>query len=119
MPISITASTSLLAKAKKLYQPLLTNGVEIGWTPNRVILRKVPAGFRQFSWAECLSDILDTANLEPNEVRKHLLSSLAKNRELTDEQIQHWWEGATKSEQGIKSMGQLMPLNDWITSYVE
>ena len=50
MPISIKATTDLLAQAKALYQPLLANSVEIGWTPNRIILRKVPAGLRQFRW---------------------------------------------------------------------
>ena len=58
MPISITATADLLAQAKTLYQPLLENSVEIGWTPNRIILRKVPAGLRQFRWVECLEDIL-------------------------------------------------------------
>jgi DNA mismatch repair protein MutL len=119
MPISITASTSLLARAKKLYQPLLTNGVEIGWTPSRIILRKVPAGFRQFSWAECLSDILDSENFEPEDVRKHLLTCLAKSRELSDQQVQYWWEEIIKSEQDISAMGQLIPLSDWVKSYVK
>lgn len=117
MPISITATASLLEQAKKLYQPLLANSVEIGWTPNRIILRKVPAGFRQYSWAECLSDILELKDNDSYEVRKHMLTCLVSSRTLSNQQIQDWWEGNTQIEQTIKSLGQLLPFNEWIAPY--
>lgn len=117
MPISITATANLLEQAKNLYQPLLANSVEIGWTPNRIILRKVPAGFRQYSWAECLSDILESTDKDSYEVRKHMLTCLVSSRTLSNQQIQDWWEGNTQIEQTIKSLGQLLPFNEWIAPY--
>lgn len=119
MPISISATASLLEQAKGLYQPLLANSVEIGWTPNRIILRKVPAGMRQLNWAECLTDILQFTGNVVDDVREHLLTCLLANRDLTNQQIQQWWDGATNIEQSIKSMGQLMPLGEWIAPYAK
>lgn len=119
MPISIEATNELLTQAKILYQPLLENSVEIGWTPNRIILRKVPAGFRQFRWADCLSDILLSSNNDVKTVRDHLLTVIVKKSNLTSNiQIQELWtrfvSQATNLSQELTRLGTQIPLTKWI-----
>ena len=121
MPISIKANTDLLARAKALYQPLLENSVEIGWTPNRIILRKVPAGLRQFRWVGCLEDILGCLEKDTKEVRKHLLTCIVSNEEMSIIQIQELWQKfvhtSVNLEHDIAQIGQSVNLEDWLNTY--
>lgn len=121
MPISITATTKLLAQAKALYQPLLENSVEIGWTPNRIILRKVPAGLRQFRWIECLEDILTCTETDIEKVRKHLLNSIVSYEEITPTQIQELWQQFVHSsinlEHDISQIGKPVDLDNWLNAH--
>jgi DNA mismatch repair protein MutL len=121
MPISITAHSDLLAQAKVLYQPLLENSVEIGWTPNRIILRKVPAGLRQFRWIECLEEILGCKETETKMVRKHLLTCMVSSEETSLIQIQELWQQFVQSsidlEHDIAQIGKHVQLDDWLNSY--
>jgi DNA mismatch repair protein MutL len=121
MPISITCTAGLLARAKTLYHPLLENNVEIGWTPNRIILRKVPAGLRQFRWVECLENILNCENIEPLFVRKHLLTCMVSSEEISLTQIQELWLQFSHSTDNLKrdiaKIGKPIKLNEWLNSY--
>ena len=121
MPISIKANTDLLARAKALYQPLLENSVEIGWTPNRIILRKVPAGLRQFRWVGCLEDILGCLEKDTKEVRKHLLTCIVSNEEMGLIQIQELWQKfvhtSVSLEHDIAQISQSVCLEDWLNTY--
>jgi DNA mismatch repair protein MutL len=120
MPISITATPSLLVQAKTLYQPLLENSIEIGWTQNRIILRKVPAGLRQFRWIECLEEILNFKEIETKEVRKHLLTCMVLSEEITLPKIQELWQQFVQSssnvEHDIAKIGKPVHLNDWLNT---
>ena len=120
MPVSITASAYLLAQAKILYQPLLENSVEIGWTPNRIILRKVPAGLRQFRWIECLEDILSCVEIETITVRKHLLTCIVSSEEMSLLQIQELWQQFVHSsihlEHDIAQIATRVHLDDWLNT---
>jgi DNA mismatch repair protein MutL len=121
MPISIKATENLLKQAKKLYQPLLENSVEIGWTPNRIILRKVPAGLRQFRWIEYLEDILACLHIETKEVRKHLLSCIVSSEEMSHTQIQELWQqfihSSVNLEYDIAQISKPVHLDDWLNTY--
>jgi DNA mismatch repair protein MutL len=121
MPISIKADTELLTRAKALYQPLLENSVEIGWTPSRIILRKVPAGLRQFRWIGCLEDILRCSEKETIEVRKHLLTCIVSNEEISFIQIQELWQkfvhASVNLERDVAKIGQAVTLEDWLNTY--
>ncbi len=121
MPISIKANTDLLARAKSLYQPLLENSVEIGWTPNKIILRKVPAGLRQFRWVGCLEDILGCLEKETKKVRKHLLTCIVSNEEMTLIQIQELWQNfvhtSVNLEHDIAQISQSVNIDDWLKTY--
>ena len=121
MPISIKANADLLTRAKSLYQPLLENSIEIGWTSNKVILRKVPAGLRQFRWVGCLEDILGCLEKETKKVRKHLLTCIVSNEEMTLVQTQELWQQFVHSsanlEHDIAQIGQSVNLDDWLNTY--
>ena len=121
MPISITATAELLVQAKELYQPLLENSVEIGWTPNRIILRKVPAGLRQFRWIECLENILGCTEKEPQKVREYLLTCMVSSGETSIIQIQELWlqfvSSSVDLEHDIAQIGKLVHLDDWLNAY--
>lgn len=120
MPISIKATTDLLSQAKVLYQPLLENSVEIGWTHNRIILRKVPAGLRQFRWVEYLVDILSCMETDNKKVRKHLLASIVSSEEISLSQVQELWQQFVLSsdnlEHDIALIGKQVHLDDWLNA---
>ena len=120
MPISIKATTDLLTQAKILYQPLLENSVEIGWTPNRIILRKVPAGLRQFRWVEYLEDILRCIETDNKKVREHLLASIVSSEEISLSQVQELWQQFVLSsdnlEHDIALIGKQVHLDDWLNA---
>ena len=120
MPISIKATTDLLSQAKVLYQPLLENSVEIGWTPNRIILRKVPAGLRQFRWVEYLEDILRCIETDNKKVREHLLASIVSSEEISLSQVQELWQQFVLSsdnlEHDIALIGKQVHLDDWLNA---
>jgi DNA mismatch repair protein MutL len=120
MPISIKATTDLLSQAKVLYQPLLENSVEIGWTHNRIILRKVPAGLRQFRWVEYLEDILSCMETDNKKVRKHLLASIVSSEEISLSQVQELWQQFVLSsdnlEHDIALIGKQVHLDDWLNA---
>jgi DNA mismatch repair protein MutL len=120
MPISIKATTDLLAKAKVLYQPLLANSVEIGWTPNRIILRKVPAGLRQFRWVEYLEDILGCTEIDTQKVRKYMLKSIVSSEEMSLIQVQELWQQFVHSsvnlEHDIAQISKQVHLDDWLNA---
>jgi DNA mismatch repair protein MutL len=121
MPISIKANADLLKQAKVLYQPLLENSVEIGWTQNRIILRKVPAGLRQLRWIECLEDILGCIDIETEKVRKHLLTCIVSSAETSPMQIQELWQQFVSTsvnlEHDVAQIGQPLHLDDWLNTY--
>lgn len=121
MPISITSSAELLTQAKLLYQPLLENNVEIGWTPNRIILRKVPAGLRQFRWSECLENILACREIETQQVREHLLTCIVSNEDIGADQVQELWQQFTNISVNLKrdvaQIGKSVDLDGWLKSY--
>ncbi|MCF2949033.1 DNA mismatch repair endonuclease MutL [Paraglaciecola aquimarina] len=121
MPVSIEANEEMLTQAKKLYQPLLENSVEIGWTPNRILLRKVPAGLRQFQWAECLSKILECDKISVDEVGEYLLSVVVKNSNITENnQIQDLWAQfviqSSNLSDALKLLARPLPLNKWLSA---
>ena len=122
MPISITSTAELLTQAKVLYQPLLENNVEIGWTPNRIILRKVPAGLRQFRWIECLEDILLVRNRN-HKVRKHLLTCIVASEDIAPTQIQELWQQFANSTANLKrdiaQIGKSVELDEWLNPMSE
>ena len=124
MPVSIDADAQLLARAKLLYQPLLNNSVEIGWTPKRVILRKVPAGFRQFQWVNILAEILNCESTESNSVQTHLLNCIGQQELVfSNDQIQELWDGCCVAhsenlEIHLKSAGKTLALAEILAAYV-
>ncbi|MCC2617709.1 DNA mismatch repair endonuclease MutL [Aestuariibacter halophilus] len=58
MPVSVSADSGLLHIAQQRYEPLLALGIDIGWTGQRIMVRKVPAGMRQQNWADILPRLL-------------------------------------------------------------
>ena len=121
MPISIKATTNLLTQAKVLYQPLLDNSVEISWTSNRIILRKVPAGLRQFRWVEYLEDILKCEETDNKKVREHLLTTIVSNEEMSSIQVQELWQQLVYLSNNLKHdidiIGKQVHLGDWVNAY--
>lgn len=59
MPVSISADTQMLSEAQVRYESLLAMSIEIGWAPKRILVRKVPAGMRQYPWADILPRLLE------------------------------------------------------------
>ena len=124
MPVSINATGEMLARAKTLYQPLLSNSVEIGWTTNRIILRKVPAGFRQVQWSSILADLLCCESSEPTDIRTHIVNCIAgQPTEFGDLQIEELWSDFCLAHQydletEMARFAKMVPLTDVLAAYV-
>jgi DNA mismatch repair protein MutL len=124
MPVSINASDEMLATAKRLYQPLLKNSIEIGWTTSRIILRKVPAGFRQVQWSCILADILCCESSQDDDIRAHIINCIAgQPAEFNHMQIAELWSGFCQAhqhdiEEKVASFAASVPLTEILASYV-
>jgi DNA mismatch repair protein MutL len=124
MPVSINATGEMLARAKNLYQPLLNNSVEIGWTTNRIILRKVPAGFRQVQWSSILADLLCCESSDSTDIRTHIVNCIAgQPTEFSDLQIEELWASFCLAHQydleaKIAAFATMVPLTEILASYV-
>lgn len=120
MPISIPATPELLEQAKTLYQPLLENSVEIGWTPSRILLRKVPSEFRQFPWAEILEATLSCEETDSKIVCAHLLSCISEVKEFTNQQCQDLWlklsSNSKELQDALTIIGTPVPMREWMSN---
>lgn len=125
MPVSIDATEQMLVRAKALYQPLLNNSVEVGWTPKRIILRKVPAGLRQLPWVNILPDLLTSNDGQSEEVREQLLVCIGQQALVfSHEQIQELWDNFCQSHDDslidqLKKVAKVLPLTELLTAYVK
>jgi DNA mismatch repair protein MutL len=124
MPVSINATGEMLTRAKTLYQPLLNNSIEIGWTANRIILRKVPAGFRQVQWSSILADLLCCEGHEPSDIRTHIVNCIASQPvAFSHLQIEELWVDFCLThqhdvEKKIASFAKMVPLTKFLAAYV-
>jgi DNA mismatch repair protein MutL len=124
MPISIDAPKEMLQQAQVLYQPLLDNSVEIGWSAKRVILRKVPAGMRQLPWATILPELLQDSLSASGDMRAHLFECIAsQSLDFSAQQAQALWaelvnDEPTAAAQLVSKFGKELPLQKWIADYV-
>ncbi|MFT6896200.1 MAG: DNA mismatch repair protein MutL [Paraglaciecola sp.] len=124
MPISIDASKEMLQRAQVLYQPLLDNSVEIGWSAKRVILRKVPAGMRQLPWATILPELLQDPLSATGDVRAHMFECIAtQSLDFSAPQAQALWAELANDEsiaaaELVSKFGKELPLQKWIADYV-
>ena len=79
MPVSIDATPELMQRAQSIYEYLMAFNVEIGWSNKRILVRKVPAGYRQYDWAGVLSALLEKNLEEPDALKQMLVRALADN----------------------------------------
>jgi DNA mismatch repair protein MutL len=119
MPVSIQADESQIESAKRLYDGLLASSVEIGWTPNRILLRKVPALFRHFPWAECMHALLSCQSKSDLDVREHLLNVLInENNTYSNLSVQQLWSKFVTNHTDIATtlgdIGKPIPLSNWL-----
>ncbi|WP_133467898.1 DNA mismatch repair endonuclease MutL [Paraglaciecola marina] len=118
MPVSIQATPELLEQAKALYQPLLENSVEIGWTPNRILLRKVPSDFRQFPWVDILESTLQCEETDSVLVCKHLLACISMVKEFSNSQCHEMWLSLLSNEPNLtgalNKIGKMVPMQEWV-----
>ena len=125
MPVSIDATPQTLTRAKALYQPLLDNSVEIGWSPKRIILRKVPAGLRQLPWVNILQDVLSCEDELSEPVRQALLRCIGQQAlEFSHGQIQELWDNFCRSHDDhlmaeLEKVAKALPLTELVAKHVK
>ena len=122
MPVSIQADSALLENAKALHDSLLRNSIEIAWTHQRLILKKVPSDLRHFPWADVLYDLVSVSYENDDEVRKHILSIVVnKQQTWPDIMIEKIWQEFVETQgfdqQALVDLGHKVPLADWISQY--
>jgi DNA mismatch repair protein MutL len=124
LPISIEGDAALLEQAKALSDVLLQNSIDISCQHKRIILRKIPAGMRQYNWSGILEQLLLTPEHSAQAVKQTLINSLAQQQsELADAQIsvlwtefcQHLW---LPLDQQLAIIGSKIPLQEWLAKHV-
>tara|TARA_R110000868_G_scaffold123282_7_gene326566 strand:+ start:940 stop:2733 length:1794 start_codon:yes stop_codon:yes gene_type:complete len=124
LPISIEADEIMLKQAQSLCDVLLHNSIEIAWQNKRVILRKIPAGMRQYNWSAILGHLLLTPEITTQAVKQTLITCLAEQQsELTDSQVSVMWSDFCKHlkqplEQQLATIGIKVPLQEWLANHV-
>ncbi|GAC08360.1 DNA mismatch repair protein MutL [Paraglaciecola chathamensis S18K6] len=133
MPVSIAADKETLHCAQALYDALLNNRIEIGWSQKRIILRKVPSGMRQLPWANILPELLDTQmttessekmqSIDESAVKAHLFHCIALHSpKLTPLQMHKMWmtlHDHPKSFNTLMNKAVLLPLAQLVSAHIE
>jgi DNA mismatch repair protein MutL len=123
MPVSITADKAVLQRAQAMYEGLLNNRVEIGWSQKRVILKKVPSGMRHLPWANILPELLDKAISDENEVKTHLFNCIALHSpKLTPLQMHETWTALVaypRTFETLMNTAVLIPLATLVSAHIE
>ena len=123
MPVSIAVDKPILAHAQSIYEPLLNNRVEIGWSQKRIILRKVPSGMRHLPWANILPALFDEKINDEPVLREHLFHCIALySPKLTPLQVQQIWSELCVVPQASDSLinaAVALPLAKLISAHVE
>lgn len=123
MPVSLEANAGHIAAAQKLYEPLLQLSIEIGWSAKRILLRKVPAGYRQLPWTNILPELLQIPLSEEGLLLSEVCKAMAKNTDHFDDNVakrllnwmynkwpEHW-------QDKVKAWGKALPLETWIRDH--
>jgi DNA mismatch repair protein MutL len=133
MPVSIAADKETLHSAQVLYDALLNNRVEIGWSQKRIILRKVPSGMRQLPWANILPELLDTkmseksttdgGAIDESAVKAHLFDCIALySPKLTPLQMHKTWitlHDHSQTFDTLMNKAVLFPLAQLVSAHIE
>jgi DNA mismatch repair protein MutL len=124
LPISIQGDAALLEQATALAEVLLQNSIDISCQHKRIILRKIPAGMRQYNWSVILEQLLLTPEHSAQAVKQTLINSLAQQQsELADAQISVLWTEFCQHlclplDQQLANIGSKVPLQEWLANYV-
>jgi len=124
LPVSIEGNKSLLNNAKVLQASLLALNIDIAWQGKRIILRKIPAGMRQFDWSLILERLLSRDEPDLLIVKNSLLACLAEQQSSINETEllslwQNYWQAISQpAEQHLATLAKKVPLEQWLTQYV-
>ena len=122
MPVSIDADEHLIAAAQQRYEVLLNASVEIGWSGKRILLRKVPAGYRQLPWSNILPELLNTELTEETDIVQLLAEVIASHTESYDDNVVKrlisWLVASSPDDwqDKIVSWAKPVPLTTWIAA---
>jgi DNA mismatch repair protein MutL len=117
MPVSIEADAQMLDRAGKIKQLLLEHSIDIDWTGGRVLLRKVPAGYRNMPWSIILPELLSG---QEEGIQQQLFACLGSHAPIADAQhintLWLWLHNHYGEELGavLKRWSRSIPLQKWL-----
>jgi len=120
MPVSMEADANLLQAAQQHYEVLLENAIEIGWTPKRIMLRKVPSGTRELNWSLLLPELLTAEFQQQSELHQAIISILPRlNIEFGHHQATQLWQSFVQQDaenwkQKVQEWATPVPLLEWL-----
>ncbi|MDP5129502.1 MAG: DNA mismatch repair endonuclease MutL [Paraglaciecola sp.] len=124
LPISIEADAQQLAHAGTMQAKLAELNIDIAWQGKRIILRKIPAGMREFDWSVILERLLNVKVADLEALKQCLASNLAlQQSNVSDNDVLLLWQKfcqqATKPiEQQLALVAKKVPFQQWLTEYV-
>lgn len=123
LPVSIEGDKHLLNNAKILQASLLALQIEIAWQGKRIILRKIPAGMRQFDWSLILERLLGIEDPDLSSLKESLIACLAEQQNNVNETElmvfwQNYWQSIPQSfEQHLAAVAKKIPFEQWLHQY--
>lgn len=120
MPVAIEADENLLQAAQQRTAILSENGIEIGCSPKRIMLRKVPSGTRELNWSLLLPALLDCEYQQQSELHQAIINTLPElNIEFGHHQTTQLWqrfvqECAEDWKQKVQQWAKPVPLQQWL-----
>ncbi|MDF2180401.1 DNA mismatch repair endonuclease MutL [Aliiglaciecola sp. CAU 1673] len=117
MPIAIAGDDRLLSLAREKREECRALGLDIATLPNKVLLKQVPAGFRQTDWASLLPRVLESAE---GQSKYCLVQGLAANdKEYQQAQAQallSWSQQhfGSQWQRQLAAWSKALPLEQWL-----
>jgi DNA mismatch repair protein MutL len=124
LPISIEGDKTLLNNAKAMQSSLLELNIEVALQGKRIILRKIPAGMRQFNWSLILHRLLTLNEHTITKLKNELIRCLAEQHANQNHaELILLWRAYCQQinspiEQHLTSVAKKVPFQQWLNQYV-
>lgn len=122
MPISLPMEKQFKDHLDEKRKALSELSIELIQVDKRLVLRKVPAGYRQVNWAMCLPELLQHEQLLTNPILAFAAVMIAESKVYDDGLATCLWQrfalALGKDDNSLNGLLMEVPVADWIAQHL-
>ncbi|UAA38965.1 DNA mismatch repair endonuclease MutL [Paraneptunicella aestuarii] len=122
MPISLPMDKSIKENLDEKRRALSELSIELIPVDKRLVLRKVPAGYRQVNWAMYLPELLQHEQLQTNPILAFATVMIAESKVYDDVLAMSLWQRFAlilgKEDNSLNGLLMEVPVADWVAQHL-